>query len=184
MAYRNGTYVAFDALGETQPTKSDFKYYTIISAWSSLDKTFRFVNSHEKTYAVRDTSLLPTLKSRINERLSKSKNCLIILSHNTRKFGSLLSYEVERAVDFYKIPLIITYVDFYKVMSPSAENTSCRWPDALRVRIENYTANAIHIPFKKYAILDAIEQFTVHNNNLFGPLNFYSFNAHTELDCI
>lgn len=28
MHYRTGTYVAFDGLGESDPAKSDFKYYS------------------------------------------------------------------------------------------------------------------------------------------------------------
>jgi len=35
MANRTATYVAFDGLGETDPTKSDFKYYAAIQAWSA-----------------------------------------------------------------------------------------------------------------------------------------------------
>ena len=97
MPYRNGTYVAFDALGQTDPTKSDFRYYSTINAWTKRANIhFRYVNSHEKTYAVRDSSTLATLQARIRERLSKSKNCLVILSSKTRKTGSMLCFEIER----------------------------------------------------------------------------------------
>lgn len=58
MANRTGTYIAFDGLGKTDPTESDFKYYATIQAWSaSKHIDFKFVNSHDKTAAVRDTSL-------------------------------------------------------------------------------------------------------------------------------
>ena len=57
MANRTGTYVAFDGLGETDPTKSDFRYYATIQAWSANKNIeFKLTNSHEKTYAVRDSS--------------------------------------------------------------------------------------------------------------------------------
>ena len=71
---RTGTYVAFDGLGQTDPSKSDFRYYSILQAWDankSID--FKLTNSHEKTYAVRDTSSRATLYARIRERLSASK---------------------------------------------------------------------------------------------------------------
>jgi hypothetical protein len=32
MPYRTGTYVAFDGLGEADPTKSDYKYYATLQA--------------------------------------------------------------------------------------------------------------------------------------------------------
>ena len=183
MAYRTGTYVAFDALGETDPTKSDFRYYAIIEAWCKDDKVeFRYVNSHDKTYSVRDTSLKATLKSRIRQRLSASKNCLVILSGRTRKSGSMLSYEIEKAVDQYEIPLIVAYTGYYKVMAPG--ELSRRWPSALQTRIRGRSAKAIHIPFKQGSIRDAISQFTVQRDNLSGPLHYYSLEAHENLGCI
>ena len=63
MPYRNGTYVAFDGLGQTDPTKSDFRFYSAINAWSAgRNVQFRYVDSHEKTYAVRDSSQRATLE--------------------------------------------------------------------------------------------------------------------------
>ena len=32
---RTGTYVAFDGLGETNPAKSDFRYYATLQAWTA-----------------------------------------------------------------------------------------------------------------------------------------------------
>ena len=92
---RTGTYVAFDGLGQVDPTKSDYRYYSMLQAWSANKNIdFKFTNSHEKTYAVRDTSSKETLCSRIRQRLGASKNMLIILSEDTRKSGSILSYEI------------------------------------------------------------------------------------------
>ena len=54
---RTGTYVAFDGQGSTDPTESDIHYFNLLKAWNksgSID--FRFTNSHEKTYQVRDSS--------------------------------------------------------------------------------------------------------------------------------
>lgn len=65
---RTGTYVAFDGLGETNPTKSDFRYYATLQAWTAHKNIeFSFVNSHDKTYAVRDTSSKATLYARIRQ---------------------------------------------------------------------------------------------------------------------
>lgn len=33
MGYRNGTYVAFNGMGTTDPTKGDMKYYGLIQKW-------------------------------------------------------------------------------------------------------------------------------------------------------
>lgn len=182
MSYRNGTYIAFDGLGQINPTLSDFKYYATIQAWaqnSNID--FKYVDSHNKTYAVKDSSLRITLEQRIRERLSNSKNVIIILSSDTRKSGSMLTYEVEQAVDTYLLPLIVTYVDYKIVADPS--RLSHYWPDALRMRIQNGTASAIHIPFCKEALLDAIGQFGISNKPT-TSLNYYKENAHRQFGCM
>ncbi len=57
MAYRSGTYVIFYAAGTSDPTASDMKYYNLLRAWHvRTDNDFRFVNSHEKAAAIRDSS--------------------------------------------------------------------------------------------------------------------------------
>ena len=183
MPYRNGTYIAFDALGQTDPTKSDFRYYSTINAWSAgKNIEFKYVNSHSKTSAVRDSSTRATLETRIRERLAASKNCVVILSSETRKTGSMLSYEIEKAVDMYKIPLIITYPGYECIVRPA--DLSGRWPTALAQRVKWMTAKAIHIPFKKDPILDAISQFTVQVGGLEGPLHSYTREAQIDMGCI
>lgn len=182
MAYRSGTYIAFDGLGQTNPTLSDFKYYSIIEGWASNKHIeFKYVNSHDKTCAVRDTSLRTTLESRIRERLANSKNVVVILSSNTRKSGNMLTYEIEQAVDRYELPLVVTYVD-YKIISNPGQLSSY-WPNALSTRISNQTAKAIHIPFIKDALLDAINQFN-HTNLPATSLNYYTEEAHRSFGAL
>lgn len=183
MANRTGTYIAFDGQGEADPSKSDFRYYSIMQKWEAVEHIdFKFVNSHEKTAAVRDTSLRSTLKSRIRERLAASKNCLVILSDETRATGSMLSYEIEMAVDHYEIPLIITHTGYDGIYE--AKFLSQRWPNALTVRINQNRVKAIHIPFKRGAILNAINQFTVHKGGLEGALHCYSKAAQIDMGCV
>lgn len=182
MANRTGTYIAFDGLGQTDPTKSDFKYYATIQSWnSSKHIDFKLVDSHDKTYAVKDSSLLQTLKSRINERLAASKNFVCILSDDTRKSGSLLSYEIERAVDYYKLPLILMYVGYETVFEPALLHS--RWPNSLTTRINDQSAKAIHIPFKKNALLDAISQFSTNKPHKLTSLNHYTKEAQISFGC-
>lgn len=159
---RTGTYVAFDGLGKENPCESDFRYYATLQAWNSNNNiAFTFVNSHEKASAVRDTSKLKTLKASIQQRLRGSKNMLVILSSDTRRSGSLLSYEIEMAVDYYKIPLIITYVDYRVIANPYALCT--RWPLVLSDRMSKSGTAGIHIPFIRDIVLMAINQFSPSN---------------------
>lgn len=177
---RTGTYVAFDGLGQSDPTKSDYRYYSILQAWSTNKNIdFRFTNSHEKTYAVRDTSLKETLYSRIRQRLSASKNMFVIISKDTRKSGSVLSYEIEQAIDVYKIPLIIAYPDYSAIWGVGDELASM-WPDALTKRIDKDGTQAIHIAFQQKAITNAIPRFTVNGERLSSGRDYYSKEAYEE----
>jgi len=162
MANRTGTYIAFDGLGETDSTKSDFKYYSTLQMWSKNEKfDFKYVDSHDKTYAVKDSSKRATLEARIRERLSMSKNVVVILSPDTRKTGSMLSYEIEQAVATDKLPLIVTHTGYD--MIASAVRT--RWPETLIAKLGPTKglpsiAKSIHIPFKQEPLLAAIKQYS------------------------
>ena len=160
---RTGTYVAFDGQGTTDPKDSDIHYYNLLKAWNqsgSID--FNFSNSHEKTYQVRDSSLKTTLLARLEIRLSASKNFLLILSDKTNYDRGILNWEIEKAIDYYKLPIIIAYPGYSKIRAP--KELKDKWPKALAERIENKNAYCIHIPFKKEPIFDAIHQFSVVNS--------------------
>lgn len=179
MANRTGTYVAFDGLGEADPTKSDFRYYATIQAWSA-NKSIEFLltNSHEKTYAVRDTSQRSTIYSRIQERLRASKNMLIILTKDTRYTGSVLSYEIEQAIENYRIPLIIAYPGYSAICN--VDSLSNLWPKTLTERIGNTGVEAIHIAFKKEPIFDAISRFYVNGEHLPSGKNYYNRKSYVD----
>jgi hypothetical protein len=164
MAYRNGTYVAFHTDGTILPGKSDFMYYQLMRAWSAHpDDEFAMVNSHEKTYAVRDSSSRETLRRSLKERLCNSKNMVLIIGPTTRLDDDWVPFEIEQAVDSYEIPIIAAYTP--KINSGPIRNPSALagyWPYALSSRIASGKAHVIHIPFKKEPVTDAISQFS-HN---------------------
>lgn len=160
MVYRNGTYIAFHAEGSTDPTASDIKYYRMLKAWHENDGVeFRFVNSHEKVAAVRDTSQAATVKRSLKARLDTSKNIILIIGNRTRFDTDFVPYEIAYAVDTCRIPIIATYVGYNGIVNPLALRKL--WPAALASRIDNSSAEVIHIPFKRALIDNAINRFTV-----------------------
>lgn len=174
---RTGTYVAFDGLGQADPSKSDFRYYATLQAWTAnRNIDFKLINSHDKTYAVRDTSLRATLYARIQERLRTSKNMLVIISDDTRYTGSVLSYEIEQAIDNYHVPLIIAYLRYSAIFDVDA--LFSMWPKSLADRIYKTDTEAIHIAFAKAPIMDAINQFSVNGKHLTSGKDYYSREAY------
>lgn len=184
MAYRNGTYVAFDGQGKKNPTESDIRYYMLLRQWNaSSSYELQFSDSHQKTYAVLDSSSMQTLKSRLMDRMRNSKNMLLILSEDTNWDRGLLNFEIEQAVDYNKLPIIVAYTGYISIQNVNDE-LEIRWPKALKERIENNTAKCIHIPFKEKAIMSAISQFSVHNkpgeNALSGARCMYTRQAYVD----
>lgn len=105
MVYRNGTYVAFDGNGTTDPTQGDLKYYALLKSWNnSSNHQLNFSDSHLKTYQVMDNSSKQTLQKRLLERMKNSKNMLLIISDDTNYDRGLLNFEIE------KLLIIIKYL--------------------------------------------------------------------------
>ncbi|WP_058300636.1 TIR domain-containing protein [Gorillibacterium timonense] len=174
MAYRNGTYVAFDGNATTNPTEGDMKYYGLLQKWNhSNGFQLSFSDSHKKTYQVRDSSTIATLKSRLLERMRSSKNMLLIISKDTNWDRGMLNFEIEKAVDFYEIPIIVAYPEYKSILNPNSHKE--KWPKALYERIGNNTAKCIHVAFKEKAIAAAVSQFSTHNkeNQLTSSLHYY-----------
>lgn len=175
MAYRSGTYIAFHADGETNPTASDMKYYSLLKGWKVRDDDFSFANSHEKTGAVRDSSRKETLRRALIARMNNSKHLLLIIGPTTKLDTDWVPFEIKYAVETCKIPIIVTYTGYNRIMDPSA--LSYLWPAELSKAINNKQVGIIHIPFKKEPIADAISQFDM-NNHPKTTLNHYTKEAH------
>ena len=177
MTYRNGTYIAFHANGQTDPTASDMKYYNLIKAWTAkTDDDFSIVNSHDKTASVRDSSLKETLRSRLVTRLKNSKHLLLILGKTTKEDTDWVPFEIRYAVDECQIPIIAAYTELTgPILSPTVTSgISSYWPAALKSRIENKSAGVIHIPFKKEAIKAAVAHFSHTEMPKGGALGWYT----------
>lgn len=118
MAVRNGNYVAFyvaepfssSALGAH--ATPDFVYYNQLRMWKGADASFPFVDSHAKTYSVRDGSdWETTLKPRLRERLRASKNLILFLSKSTLVSKALVE-EIDYGINNEGLPVIVVYPDF------------------------------------------------------------------------
>jgi len=176
MSYRSGTYIAFHAGGTTDPTASDIKYYRLLKAWHENDDIeFRFVNSHEKVAGVRDTSTKETLRRSLKALLNNSKNMVLIIGPTTKNDTDWVPFEIAYAVDECGIPLIVAYTGYDWILAP--HTLSDLWPAALVQRIKNGTAKAMHIPFNRKALDDAIRAFDLGNLPAHG-LCYYSLEAH------
>ena len=118
MAYRNGNYAAFYVsepftegnLGAN--ATRDFVSYNLLRAWKGSDSSFPFIDSHNKNYNVRDGSdWEKTLKPRIRERISNSKNIVLFLSSITKNSRALRE-EIDYGINTKGLPVIVVYPEY------------------------------------------------------------------------
>lgn len=173
MAYRNGTYVAFNGCGTTNPAEGDIKYYNAMKMWNNNEGIdFDFINSHEKTSQVSDSSKKDTLIKRLRERMNNSKNMLVIITENSGDDRGLLNWEIDECVNRYDMPIIVAYTMCCgKLITPKLYEKYL--PSKLKSLIDNNSAKCIHIPFKKEPIMAAIRKFSI-NDKPAGSNTYYT----------
>ena len=133
-----------------------------LMAWSENKKiNFSFIDSHQKTYKVLDSSTRETLLSRLDERLRNSKLLLLIVTSNTINSSDIVDHEINRAVESYKIPIIVVYTNYDLIKSVTPQ-LKYQLPRSLQKHIENNQCKVLFIPFKVRAIDCAIRQFGVN----------------------
>jgi hypothetical protein len=98
MAYRNKTYVCFDA-------DNDMNYYSLMKAWKQNDNTnFDFYNAHDLNN-LRDGSSDDTIKRKLWERLLNTKFFVILIGEHTKNLYKFVRWEIEQALSL-GLPII------------------------------------------------------------------------------
>ncbi|MDP4267813.1 MAG: TIR domain-containing protein [Bacteroidota bacterium] len=107
MAYRNKTYVCFDA-------DTDIKYYNLMKAWKENENiAFNFYNAHEIN-TLRDGSSEETIKRKLCERLLNTKVLVVLIGEKTKNLYKYVRWEIEYAID-NDIPIIAVNLNGQKV---------------------------------------------------------------------
>ncbi len=98
MAYKNKTYVCFDA-------DNDIKYYYLMTAWKENEHiAFNFHNAHDINN-LRDGSSEEQIKRKLRERLANTKVLVILIENSTKNLYKYVRWEIEYAVE-KDIPII------------------------------------------------------------------------------
>lgn len=91
MAYRNKTYVCFDA-------DTDIGMYNLMKAWKENGATaFNFHNAHEINN-IRGWSSEETIKRRLRERLANTKVMIVLIGQNTKNLYKYVRWEIDYAL--------------------------------------------------------------------------------------
>ncbi len=137
--------------------------YNLLRAWKGADSSFPFIDSHNKNYNVRDGSdWEKTLKPRIRDRISKSKNIILFLSSIT-KSSRAIREEIDYGINSNGLPVIVVYPEY----SEKSDIINCS-SETIKQKIKNLWDNlpifrnsmgevpTLHIPNKKSVIKSAL----------------------------
>jgi hypothetical protein len=132
MAYRNKTYICFDA-------DTDMRYYNLMCAWKENEKiAFNFHNAHELNN-LRPTSSEDTIKRKLRERLQDTKVMVVLVGEDTKYLYKFVRWEIEYAIE-NDIPIIVANLNKLREM----DSDLC--PPILK------NALAIHVSFNQKII--------------------------------
>lgn len=139
MAYRNKTYIAFDA-------DSDIHYYRLMQAWRQNDDTyFDFDNAHDIN-TIRSWSSEDAKKTALRERMKNSKVFILLIGEKTRFQNTYVRWEIEQALKM-GLPIIGVNLNGKRSM----DNSLC--PLILREEL------AVHVSFNRAIIQHALENW-------------------------
>jgi hypothetical protein len=166
MAYRNKTYVCFDA-------DSDIHYYRLMQAWKQSDKTeFNFYNAHDLT-RILPISSEESIKRSLRERLLNTKVFVVLIGEQTRYLYKFVRWETEQALKL-DLPIIAVNLNGRRSMDPE------RCPPLIRNEL------VIHVSFNAAILQYALENWEAvyrqyRRDYKTGPY-YYQASVYTELD--
>ena len=184
MANRTANYTAFYVSEPFNPSNlganatPDFFYYNQLKAWKATDSTFPFIDAHAKTYNVRDGSNWEkTLKPRLHERLSMSKNIVLFLSENTKNSRALRE-EIDYGINTCGLPVIVIYPDFSEKSDIAGDNgiksqVKKLWDNLPVLRDSMNKVATLHVPYKKALIRAALNDATLTVQNMKDAASYY-----------
>lgn len=139
MGYRNKTYVIFDG-------DKDMWAYAYMKGWNQIEHIeFDFYDAHD-LQPLTDRASEETVRARLRQRLSNSKQAIVLIGESTHHLYKFVRWEIETAMDL-DFPIIGVNLDGSRKYDPDL----C--PPILR---DQYV---VHVPFKAKIIQYALDNF-------------------------
>jgi len=139
MAYRNKTYICFDA-------DTDMWAYKFMKGWKNNDNIdFDFHDAHDLNN-LRDGSKEETIKPKLRERMKNTKIFMVLVGDKTKNLFQFVRWEMDIALEM-DIPIVAVYLN----ESKTRDNNVC--PPIIRDEL------VLHIPYKQAAMKWAIDNW-------------------------
>ncbi len=164
MSYRNKTYVIFDG-------DNDMWAYGYMKGWKNNDRIeFNFHDAHDLR-PLTDTASDETIKARLRERLSNTKQGIVLVGENTKYLRKFVPWELEICLKL-DIPIIAAN------LNEKRRKDSDLCPAIIR------DEPVVHVAFKmkiiKYALDNFPDFYATRDATKNGPF-YYPDNVYEQL---
>ena len=111
MAYRNKTYVIFDA-------DNDIRSYRLMQAWKAHDHIdFDFYDAHELNNLWQG-SYEETIKRKLRERMNNAKQAIVLVGQSTKNLYKFVRWEIDLAMEM-NLPIVVVNLNQKRIFDES-----------------------------------------------------------------
>ena len=170
----NKTYVAFDTVGVADPVNSNISSFRQLREWEKQNPDrFHFLNMDEIEFLSEHVDLVDsTLKTRFLHLMESADNLLVLSSLHMDVESPMLNWQISRAVNRFRLPVIVAYVGLDRVDDNTIKDQWSHLPNKIRKYIGRDSANMAHIPLTKDKLERALGFFSARKE-------LYSWNSTT-----
>ena len=157
------TYVAFDARGVSDPVNSNLHTFRVMQEWQrALPQRYHFLNMDEIDFSALHADWLDsTEKHKMLRIMQRADNLLVLASPVMDVESPILNWQISRAVNRFRLPVIVAYVGLDIVDDATLRKFSAWQPNKVRKYISRDSAPMCHIPFTKDKLERALGAFSV-----------------------
>lgn len=157
------TYVAYDAVGVLDHENSNYKTFQQLQAWQKMrPRHFCFLNTDEINFSSEHDDLIDsTIKNRLLALMAKADNLLVLISPHTNTESPILNWQISKAVNRFRLPVVIAYVGKQQLDDNSVNENQAMLPNKIRKYIGRDSARMCHIPLTQDKLERALGTFSV-----------------------
>ena len=170
----NKTYVAFDTVGVADHVNSNLSSFRQIREWERQNPDrFYFLNMEEIEFLSEHEDWVDsTLKNRFLHLMESADNLLVLSSSRMNVESPMLNWQISRAVNRFRLPVIVAYVGLDRVDDNTIKKEWDHLPNKIRKYIGRDSANMAHIPLTRDKLERALGYFSARKE-------LYSWNSTT-----
>lgn len=159
----NKTYVAFDSQGVFDHEHSNLHSFKQMQEWQRLyPQRFNFLNMQDINFSSMHDDLIDSLFKVNCLRLMDQADNLLVLASNVMNVESpTLNWQISRAVNRFRLPVVVAYVGFDSLTQDSVRDNWANLPNKVRKYIGLDSARMAHVPFTSDKLERALGFFSV-----------------------